>query len=203
MAKSGVRGATSGGKFVFLKKSSQQGAPKNIYTIPYLMWAYNVSKCTFKRKLKEAKQGYTPVITPKKHIGTCVIACRDMARERYNAKNFYSHQHALSSRNPSEKDMKTPLWLKYKHRVAYWGKQFDNVVAEGGDITMYERLAREHDERQPYVQDDLLDALHRNNCTSYRALSMQVNGWCAPSTIEQWFKTHPTYLVYAKTSSLG
>ena len=65
------------------------------------------------------------------------------------------------------------------------------------------RLAREHDERQPYIQDDLLDALHRNNCSSYRALSMHVNGWCAPSTIEQWFKAHPTYQVYAKNIKPG
>ena len=199
----GVRGTDTGGKFVSQKKRSQQGVPKNIYTIPYLMWAYNVTKCTFKRKLKEAKQGYTPVSTPKKHIGTSVIDCREMARERYNAKHFYCHQNALSSRDPSEGDMNTQLWHKYKHRVAYWGQKFDMLVAEGGDITPYERLAREHDERQPYVQDDLLDALHRNNCTSYRALSMHVNGWCAPSTIEHWFKAHPTYLVYAKNIKPG
>jgi hypothetical protein len=54
-------------------------------------------------------------------------------------------------------------------------------VAEGGDVNMYTRMAREHDERQPYVQEDLLEALHRNNCTSYRALAMHINGWCAPS----------------------
>ena len=77
--------------------------------------------------------------------------------------------------------MKTALWHKYKHRVAYWGLKFDKLVAEGGDVTMYTRMAREHDERQPYVQEDLLEALHRNNCTSYRALSMHINGWCAPA----------------------
>ena len=46
--------------------------------------------------------------------------------------------------------MRTPLWHKCKHRVAYWGMQFDKLVAEGGDVTMYTRMAREHDERQPY-----------------------------------------------------
>jgi hypothetical protein len=100
------------------------------------MWAYNVDKCTFKRKLKEAKQGYTSVITPKKHIGTCVIDCREMARERFNAKHFYSHQQALFSRDTTEENMNPQLWHKYKHRVAYWGNKFDNLVAEGGDITV-------------------------------------------------------------------
>ncbi len=167
------------------------------------MWAYNVTKCTFKRKLKESKQSYTAVITPKKHTGTSVTDCREMARERYNARHFYCHHQALASRDPTEDDTKTTLWHKYKHRVAYWGFKFDKLVAEGGDVTMYPRMAREHDERQPYVQEDLLEALHRNNCTSYRALSMHINGWCAPSTIEQWFKAHPTYLVYAKNIKPG
>jgi hypothetical protein len=126
-----------------------------------------------------------------------------MARERYNAKHFYCHEQALSSREPTEAGMKTTLWNKYKHRVAYWGHIYDKLVADGGDISMYTRRARVHDERQPYIQDDLLDALHRNNCTSYRALSMYVNGWCALSTIEQWFKAHPTYLVYAKNIKPG
>jgi hypothetical protein len=189
----GVRGTGTGGKFVSIKKSTQLGVPKNIYTIPYLMWAYNVNKCTFKRKLKEAKQGYTSVITPKKHMGTSVVDCREMVRKRFNAKHFYSLQQALFSHDTTEENMNPQLWHKYKHRVAYRGNKFDNLVAEGGDIIPYERLAREHDERQPYIQEDLLDALHRNNCTSYRALAMHINGWCAPSTIEQWFKAHPTY----------
>jgi hypothetical protein len=52
----GVRRATdSGGKYVSLKKSSQQGVPKNVCTIPYLMWAYDVTKCTFKRKIEGIK----------------------------------------------------------------------------------------------------------------------------------------------------
>ena len=200
----GIRATDSGGKYVSLKKSSQQGVPKNMYTIPYLMWAYDVNKCTFKRKLKESKQSYTAVTTIKKHTGTSVIDCRDMARERYNAKHFYCHHQALTSREPTEDDMITrPLWHKYKHRVAYWGIKFDQLVAESGDVSMYTRMAREHDERQPYIQDDLLDALHRNNCTSYRALSMHINGWCAPSTIEQWFKAHPTYQVYSKNIKPG
>ncbi len=138
------------------KVVSKAYVPKNMYTIPYLMWAYDVTKCTFKRKLKESKQSYTSVTTPKKYTGTSVIDCREMARERYNAKHFYCHHQALTSRAPMEDDMLTPLWHKCKHRVAYWGKQFDQLVAEDGDVTMYTRMAREHDERQPYIQGDLL-----------------------------------------------
>jgi hypothetical protein len=36
-----------GGKFVSLKKDSQKDVPKNIWTIPYLLHAYDVKRSTF------------------------------------------------------------------------------------------------------------------------------------------------------------
>ena len=48
----GVVGNDSGGKFVSLKKASQRGTPKNEYTIPYLLHAYDVSRTTFQRYRK-------------------------------------------------------------------------------------------------------------------------------------------------------
>jgi hypothetical protein len=53
----GIRDKNSGGKYVSTKKTSQQGIPKKLFTIPYFMWAFDVKKPTFKRKLKESKQG--------------------------------------------------------------------------------------------------------------------------------------------------
>ncbi len=38
----GIRDKNSGGKYVSTKKTSQQGIPKNGFTIPYLMWAFDV-----------------------------------------------------------------------------------------------------------------------------------------------------------------
>ena len=37
----GIRGKETGGRFVSLKKGKQIGVPKNVHTIPYLMWAYD------------------------------------------------------------------------------------------------------------------------------------------------------------------
>ncbi len=72
--------------------------------------------------------------------------------------------------DPTENDQKTELWLKYKHRLAYWRKRF---VATCGDMSFYTRIAKEYDQCQPFIQGDILDALIlSNNCTaSFRALS--------------------------------
>ncbi len=42
-----------GGLYVSQRTSEQTGIPQNVYTIPYLLFAYNVSRTTFQRKLKK------------------------------------------------------------------------------------------------------------------------------------------------------
>jgi hypothetical protein len=64
-------------------------------------------------------------------------------------------------------------------------------------------MAREHDARQPFIQEELVEALKNNVCTSYRQLAKHINGWCAQSTIETWLKSRPSYHLYAKNIKPG
>jgi hypothetical protein len=64
-------------------------------------------------------------------------------------------------------------------------------------------MAREHDARQPFIEEELLDALKNNVCTSYRQLSKHINGWCAAATVETWLKSHPDFHLYAKNIKPG
>jgi hypothetical protein len=65
-------------------------------------------------------------------------------------------------------------------------------------------MAREHDARQPFTEEELLDALKGNVCTSsYRQLAKHVNGWCAAATVETWLKSHESYHLYAKNIKPG
>jgi hypothetical protein len=43
----GIIGKNSGGKFVSKKTLTQQGVPKNVHSLGYLLYAYNFSKTTF------------------------------------------------------------------------------------------------------------------------------------------------------------
>jgi hypothetical protein len=46
----GIIGKNSGGKFVSKKTPSQQGVPKNVHSLAYLLYAYDVTKTTFYRR---------------------------------------------------------------------------------------------------------------------------------------------------------
>jgi hypothetical protein len=46
-----------GGKFVSLKKETQADVPKNMWTIPYLLYAYDVKRSNFQNKRKNDKLG--------------------------------------------------------------------------------------------------------------------------------------------------
>ncbi len=99
-----------------------------------------------------------------------------------------------------------PEWQYYKFRVTYWGKLWADTCKEldAQEMSYYSRLAREHDERQPYIQQDILDALiEGHSCHSYRALSKHINDWCSPWAIEKLFKSHPTYHIYSKNIKPG
>ena len=92
-------------------------------------------------------------------MGTSVITNRQLARERYDAKFFYAREKALQSREQTEPAYKVKEWQCYKYRVAFWGKRFEENVLTAEEMSYYARLAREHDERQPYIQQDIMDSL--------------------------------------------
>ena len=48
-----------GGVFVSQNSAAQQGIPQNPFTIPYLLFAYDVKRTTFQRRLKGDKLGMT------------------------------------------------------------------------------------------------------------------------------------------------
>jgi hypothetical protein len=96
-----------------------------------------------------------------------------------------------------------PGWTNYQTRHKHWGVVFDDEVEKGTDMSRYERMEREHDARQPYVEQDLVDAIQANVCRSYRQLSRHINGWCAASTVEIWLKNHNSYHLYAKNIKPG
>ena len=46
----GVKGKASSGRFVSVQNGRQRGIPKNMWTLGYLAYAYNVDKATFRRR---------------------------------------------------------------------------------------------------------------------------------------------------------
>ena len=90
-----------GGKFVSLKKASQADVPKNMWTIPFLLHAYDVKRSNFQNKRKNDKLGVSKLTEGmKKRViwnkGQCVITNRVASRKKYNARYFFSRMKALN-----------------------------------------------------------------------------------------------------------
>ena len=196
-----------GGRFQSEKPASQAGIPKGYLTLPYLYYAYDVSRPTFQRKLKEDSLGLTDFVKPLPSVlntkGTTVIDNVLMCGERHNPRYFFARNKSLAGDPPVDTSGIPTEWKIFTNRMVYWGSVYDDMVIKSQDVSIYERMAREHIARQPTVEEDLVEALQANVCRSYRALSKVINGWCSPATIEAWLKTHPEYQIYSKNIKPG
>ena len=59
-----VCNAPGKGVFVSQKSASQKGVPQNPLTIPFLLFAYDVKRTTFQRRLQGDKLGMTALPSP-------------------------------------------------------------------------------------------------------------------------------------------
>ena len=124
----GVQGA--GGIFVSSKKESQLNVPKNMWTIPYLLHAYDVKRSTFRDKVAMDKKGISTLTGIKRkqyNKGQCVITNRGLSRRKYSDKYFFARMKALPGTIPIYKTAaknddptavhRQPEWRQYPTRV--------------------------------------------------------------------------------------
>jgi hypothetical protein len=187
-------------------QKNKAGIPTGVFTVPYLLHAYDLSESSFKRKRKESKEGKIckPVAAQANHHrGTSVINNSQLSKERYNARYFFVRKKMMSGDPPAA--TYTGAWDNHMARQKYWGVIYDQRCSQGkgNKRDEYHRLAREHLARQPSIEEDLLEALRANVCTSYRNLSRYINGWCTGNTIEHWLKLHEDYHLYSKNIKPG
>jgi hypothetical protein len=214
------------GKFVTKKTESQQNVPKTFWTIPFLLYAYDVKRSNFKNKKNADKNGVTNLTEGiKKRIqlnkGDCVITNRVASRRHYNARYFFSRMKALAGTIPVFKDdamnypnaaetcYTRPEWRHYKQRVAWWNDVYDAIIVDqcsldiNEDMSQYDKMATVHDARQPFIQDELVEAIKSYNCVTYRQLAGHINHWCEHSCIMNWLHSHESYSLYAKNIKPG
>jgi hypothetical protein len=119
------------GIFVSGKKDSQVGVPKNMWTIPYLLHAYDVKRSNFQNKRRADKKGANKLTGASANRiqynkGDCVISNRAASRRKYTAKYFYSRAKALNPatvpiyKNPTLHEdglCRTREWNSFTFRV--------------------------------------------------------------------------------------
>ncbi len=161
------------------KNNHKSGVPKGIFTIPYLLHAYDVKRSTFRIKMHDVKEGRIVLTETRKQ--TCyrsrsVINNSSMCKERYNARYFFVQEKVMSGEGPDARY--EGAWNNHMARQKYWGSECDERARRGeiNEKDKYHWLACQHLARQPSIEDDILDAPRANFCTSYRALSRYING---------------------------
>jgi hypothetical protein len=147
-----------------------------------------------------------------------VISNRDAAKRKYNARYFFSRTKALNPSNVPEYEDATNVveavhrtieWKHYTTRVAFWNATYDDHLAGVSNVVLredmeeYERMARQHNNRQPFIENELIEAITMYNCVSYRQLAVHINNWCQHTCIADWLHAHPTYSLYAKNIKPG
>jgi hypothetical protein len=175
------------------------------------VYAYGVAKTTFFRRRDAEKCGAASnvqhqALKDKRGVNDGLTAIDNRANSRtfYTPRFFFAREKVMGNETLKDEDGKAlPGWETYQTRYSHWGKVYDAEILKGTDLSRYERMEREHDARQPFAERDLVQALEANVCRSYRQLSKHINGWCAPSTVEVWLKTHKTYKLYAKNIKPG
>ncbi len=93
--------AGNDGKFVSEKKESQRDIPKNIWTIPYLLHAYDVKRSNFQNKRRNNIKGFNLLTgglarRVQYNKGDCVITNRGASRRLYTERYFYSRSKDLN-----------------------------------------------------------------------------------------------------------
>jgi hypothetical protein len=79
----------------------------------------------------------------------------------------------------------------------------DSKVILQEDMHDYKRIATEHDVRQPFIKDELIEAINQYSCVTFRQLSGHINHWCQYSCIATWLKSHDSFSLYAKNIKPG
>ena len=123
-----------------------------------------------------------------------VIESKPVVRADYTPRFFYVQEqmHGCDERDEKPSD-----------RRAQASRKYDVLILRGGDISKWERRAKEHDARQPFIREEFIATLDAQVCRSYSQLSRHINGWCEPQTVERWLNGHPSFEIYRKNIKPG
>jgi len=201
------------GDFVSTKRASQIGVPKNPWTIPYLLHAFDVSRSSFKRYLKHGLREPTATKPPNgRDLGhQCVITNSACSLRTFTPAYFFVREMIKTHRPPEgvvtyseQKSHYHHLWNKAIELPGGYQTFLDsNNVFQRIDVEKHTALARQHNARQPMIKSDLIEALESNVCMSYHGLARHIDFWCGPKTIGRWFRSYPGFHMYAKNVKPG
>jgi len=177
------------------KKNGQFPKRKAKYTplsIKYLAKAWDVGINFPKKCSDRVKTDYFDKKKAKASIKLTAIDDRAVAKKIYTAKKLFSDDYV---RNQLEDNAD----VAHANTKAYVGELVTLAHEEWKHLgvsekKVWEAKAREHDERQPFIADDIVRILRKNPTKSFDHVADDIDWWCNGATILSSKEDYCTYV---------
>jgi len=79
-----------------------------------------------------------------------------------------------------------------EHAKAEW------ALLSEAEQQYWESHSRSQIERQPFIADNIIEAMQTNPAKSYEQIAADIGHWCSDSTIQKWISSKLGYATYAQ-----
>ena len=170
-------------------------------SLRYLAFAWGVGK-NYPRVVRKkldvvpGRGGVSDAFVRERAPFQSVIVDREKALRYYSPKQLFVNAHVKEQNSEMAS-------LSYDHTYLMRSRHLQEAESmwetlSDDEKTVWACLAREHDERQPLIRDQILDAIRANPTKSFEQISTDVGCWCSSATIHRWLQSQETYSTYVE-----
>jgi hypothetical protein len=190
------RGST--GKFVAAKRrKSMKASNSGLLTNQFLADAWNVSRQSLHEMMKLTPE---ELLLPKPLTASqkSVIQCREAAKSYYTPQRLYINHYIRTKKDEISELAYGQAALAAKCYI--WGEEAKGlwICLGDGKRGIWEFKARNHDERQPQIRDQILDSLRRNPTKSFEKVAADIGYWCSCGAIFRWLTSYMKISMYVQ-----
>ena len=173
----------------------------NPFTVKYLQFAWGVG-VHYANNLMSLEHSNASIAatqettTASKTKSKCVIDNREAAKAWYTPQRLFFEKRVRDRQGEAEplayESRKTTNYVWMEEAKAEWVLLGDAAREE------WKFHARNHDERQPYIHDQIIEAIRNCPTKSFDKIAADIDHWCSATTIQTWLSSHDSYSIYVE-----
>ncbi|KAI2503723.1 hypothetical protein MHU86_10704 [Fragilaria crotonensis] len=140
------------------------------------------------RTTRTAPNNTRDAITSGKKAAKSAINNREAAKAWYTPQRLFMQDQVTRK----ESSIKAVRYTWTEEAKAEW------VLLSPAEKEVWTFHARNHDERQPFIRDQIIEAIRKNPTRSFQKIAADIDHWCLATAIHQWLSSHASYSVYVE-----
>jgi hypothetical protein len=166
----------------------------NPFTIKYLQYAWGVG-LHYAASLVASEQDMTKIRVPKQATNKkskCVIENHEAAKAWYTPLRLFIDKWLRNRKGEAE----TSAYESWKEKHHEWREEAkaEWVLLTDAKKEEWKFHAWNHDKRQPYIRDQIIEAIQNNPTKSFDKIEADIDHWCSATTIQNWLASYPLWL---------